>query len=705
MKQLLYTALFYFMALQYANSQQLKSPNGNFTMEFALQSDGTPSYNLNYKSKTVIKPSKLGLELKNDKKSLLNDFTVIDTKTTAFDETWKPVWGEVESIRNQYNELAVTLNQKETDRQIIIRFRLFNDGLGFRYEFPAQKNLVYFIIKEERTQFALTGDHTAFWIPGDYDTQEYDYTTSKLSEIRGLTEKAKTANLSQTSFSPTGVQTSLMLKSNDGLYINLHEAALINYSCMHLNLDDKNMVFESWLTPDEKGDKGYIQAPSHSPWRTIIVSDDAREILTSKMTLNLNDPCKIEDTSWIKPVKYVGVWWEMITGKSSWSYTDEFPSVQLGVTDFSKAKPNSTHGANNANVKKYIDFASANGFDAVLVEGWNEGWEDWFGNSKDYVFDFVTPYPDFDVKGLHEYAKSKGVKMIMHHETSGSVRNYERHLDKAYQFMKDNGYDAVKSGYVGSIISNGDNHYNQFMINHYQYAIEKAADYKIMVNAHEAVRPTGICRTYPNLIGNEAARGTEYQAFGGSKPNHVTLLPFTRLIGGPMDYTPGIFEMDLSKFSPSNKSHVNSTIANQLALYVTLYSPLQMAADFPEHYNEFPDAFQFIKDVAIDWSESNYLEAEPGQYVTVARKAKGTNNWFIGNVNGYEPRTSNISFAFLEKGKKYTATIYADAKDADYKTNPQAYTVRKIEVTNKSKLSQLSAAGGGYAISIIENKN
>ena len=704
MKHLFYTALFCLLVLQYANAQQLKSPNGKFTMEFTLQKDGTPSYNLNYKDKTVIKPSKLGLELKNDKKSLLNDFTVIDTKTAAFDETWKPIWGEVESIRNQYNELAITLNQKETDRQIIIRFRLFNDGLGFRYEFPAQKNLVYFTIKEERTQFALTGDHTAFWIPGDYDTQEYDYTTSKLSEIRGLTEKAKTANLSQTSFSLTGVQTSLMLKSNDGLYINLHEAALINYSCMHLNLDDKNMIFESWLTPDEKGNKGHIQAPAHSPWRTIIVSDDAREILASKMTLNLNDPCKIEDTSWIKPVKYVGVWWEMITGKSSWSYTDEFPSVQLGVTDFSKAKPNATHGANNANVKKYIDFASANGFDAVLVEGWNEGWEDWFGHYKDYVFDFVTPYPDFDVKGLHEYAKSKGVKIIMHHETSGSVRNYERHMDKAYQFMKDNGYDAVKSGYVGDIISNGNNHYNQFMINHYQYAIEKAADYKIMVNAHEAVRPTGICRTYPNLIGNEAARGTEYQAFGGSKPNHVTLLPFTRLIGGPMDYTPGIFEMDISKFSPNNKSHVNSTIANQLALYVTLYSPLQMAADFPEHYNKFSDAFQFIKDVAIDWSESNYLEAEPGQYVTVARKAKGTNNWFIGNVNGYEPRTSNISFAFLEKGKKYTATIYADAKGADYKTNPQAYTVRKIEVTNKSKLSQLSVAGGGYAVSIIENK-
>jgi hypothetical protein len=704
MKQLLHTALFYFFVLHAANSQQLKSPNGKFSMEFTLQKDGTPTYSLNYKDKAIIKPSKLGLELKNDKKSLLNDFAVIDSKTAAFDETWKPVWGEVENIRNQYNELAVTLNQKGTDRQIIIRFRLFNDGLGFRYEFPTQKNLVYFIIKEERTQFAMTGDHTAFWIPGDYDTQEYDYTTSKLSEIRGLTEKAKTNNLSQTSFSPTGVQTSLMLKTADGLYINLHEAALINYSCMHLNLDDKNMVFESWLTPDEKGNKGYIQAPAHSPWRTIIASDDAREILASKMTLNLNDPCKIDDTSWIKPIKYVGVWWEMISGKSSWSYTDEFPSVQLGVTDYSKAKPNSTHGANNANVKKYIDFAAANGFGGVLVEGWNEGWEDWFGHYKDYVFDFVTPYPDFDVQGLHEYAKSKGVKMIMHHETSGSVRNYERHMDKAYQFMKDNGYDAVKSGYVGDIISYGDNHYNQFMINHYQYAIEKAAEYKIMVNAHEAVRPTGICRTYPNLIGNEAARGTEYQAFGGSKPNHVTLLPFTRLIGGPMDYTPGIFEMDLSKFSPNNKSHVNSTIANQLALYVTLYSPFQMAADLPEHYNKFSDAFQFIKDVAVDWSQSNYLEAEPGQYITVARKAKGTNNWFIGNVNGYEPRTSNINFGFLEKGKKYTATVYADGKDADYKTNPQAYAIRKIQVTNTSKLSQWSAAGGGYAISVIENK-
>jgi hypothetical protein len=704
MKHLIFTSLIWLALFSGAHAQQLKSPNEAFTMDFSLQNDGTPTYALKYKNKEVIKTSKLGLVLKNDEKSLLNDFTVVDTKTATFDESWKPVWGEVAEIRNHYNELAVTLNQKGTDRQIIIRFRLFDEGLGFRYEFPSQKNLAHFVIKEERTQFAMAGDHTAFWIPGDYDTQEYDFTTSKLSEIRGLSEKAKTANVSQTSFSTTGVQTSLMMKTADGLYINLHEAALINYSCMHLNLDDKNMIFESWLTPDAIGDKGYMQAPNTSPWRTIMVSDDARDILASKMTLNLNEPCKIEDTSWIKPVKYVGVWWEMITGKSSWSYTNDYPSVQLGVTDYSKAKPNGTHGATTSNVKKYIDFAAENGFGGVLVEGWNEGWEDWFGHSKDYVFDFVTPYPDFDVKGIQAYAKSKGVKMIMHHETSGSVRNYERHMDKAYQFMKDNGYDAVKSGYVGNILPQGENHYNQWVVNHYQYALEKAAEYKIMVNAHEAVRPTGISRTYPNLIGNESARGTEYQSFGGSKPNHVTLLPFTRLIGGPMDYTPGIFEMDLSKLNPDNHSHVNSTIANQLALYVTMYSPLQMAADLPENYNRFLDAFQFIKDVAIDWTESKYLEAEPGQYITVARKAKGTSNWFVGNVNGETPRTSNIKFDFLEKGKKYTATIYADAKDAHYKTNPQAYVIRKVVVTNKSKLSQLSAPGGGYAVSIIEIK-
>ena len=685
-----------------ANSQELKSPNSELTMIFSLENDGTPTYELSYKNKDVIKPSHLGLELKDDKKSLLNDFAILKTENSTFDDTWTPVWGEEKEIRNHYNELAVSLKQNKTNRIVIIRFRLFNEGLGFRYEFPQQENLVYFVIKEERSQFAMTGDHTAFWIPGDYDSQEYDYTESKLSEIREKFDKSVTDNASQEQFSKTGVQTALMMKTTDGLYINLHEAALINYSCMHLNLDEESMIFESWLTPDVNGDKGYMQAPSNTPWRTIMVSDDARDILTSKMTLNLNDPCKIEDTSWIKPVKYIGVWWEMITGKSSWSYTDELPAIQLGVTDYSTVKPNQTHAANNTKVKRYIDFASEHGFDGVLVEGWNEGWEDWFGKSKDYVFDFVTPYPDFDVEEIHKYAKSKGVKMIMHHETSGSTRNYERHMDTAYQFMKDNGYDAVKSGYVGNIMPRGEHHYSQWIINHYQYALEKAADYEVMVNAHEAVRPTGICRTYPNLIANESARGTEFQAFGGSKSNHVTILPFTRLIGGPMDYTPGIFEMDISKLNPNNNSHVNSTIANQLALYVTMYSPLQMAADLPEHYEQFMDAFQFIKDVAIDWDESLYLEAEPGHYITVARKEKASNNWFIGNVNGNNSRTSNIKLNFLEKGKTYMATIYADAKDAHYKTNPQAYTIKIKKVTSKSKLSQLSVPGGGYAISIKE---
>ena len=705
-------------------AQEVKSPDGNIKLNFFLQDEGVPSYTLTYKGKDVIKPSSLGLELrdnsdvnndfndfsvkkedntkKEDKVSLLKGFEINDTKTLTFDETWQPVWGEVKNIRNHYNELAVTLNQPSTDRHIIIRFRIFDDGIGFRYEFPEQKNLTYFVIKEERSQFAMAGDHKAFWLPGDYDTQEYDYTTSKLSEIRGLMSEAITPNSSQTPFSPTGVQTSLMMKTDNGLYINLHEAALINYSCMHLNLDDKNMIFESWLTPDAQGNKGHMQAPSNTPWRTVIVNDDARKVLASHITLNLNEPCKIEDTSWIKPVKYIGVWWEMITGKSSWAYTDDVYSVQLGVTDYNKVKPNGKHAANTAHVKEYIDFAALHGFDAVLVEGWNVGWEDWFGNSKDYVFDFVTPYPDFDVKGVNAYAKSKGVKLMMHHETSSSVRNYERHIDKAYQFMVDNGYNSVKSGYVGDIIPRGEHHYGQWMVNHYQYAFEKAADYKIMVNAHEAVRPTGVCRTWPNLIGNESARGTEYQAFGGNKPNHVTILPFTRLIGGPMDYTPGIFQMEVSKYNPHNNSHINSTIANQLALYVTMSSPLQMAADLPETYNQHLDAFQFIKDVALDWDDSKYLEAEPGEYLTVARKAKGTNNWFIGNVSGENGYLSNITFDFLDAGKTYIATIYSDAKDAHYKTNPQAYTIRKVVVTNKSKLSQKCAPAGGYAISVIE---
>ena len=686
------------------SAQEFLSPNGTFKMSFSLENDGTPMYQLFFKNKEVIKKSKLGLELQKDKKSLLNDFKVIDTKESTFNETWQTVWGEETQIRNQYNELAVKLKQNETDREIIVRFRLFNEGLGFRYEFPQQKNLIYFVIKEERTEFAMTGNHTAFWIPGDYDTQEYDYTESKLSEIRGLFKSAVTENASQKQFSETGVQTSLMMKSADGLYINIHEAALINYSCMHLNLDDATFVFQSHLTPDAQGNKGHIQAPSVSPWRTIIVSNDAREVLASRMTLNLNEPCKIENTSWIKPVKYVGVWWEMITGKSSWAYTDDLPSVQLGVTDYSKVKQSQKHAATTKHVKDYIDFAALHGFDAVLVEGWNEGWEDWFGKEKEYVFDFISAYPDFDVKGIHDYAKSKGIKMIMHHETSGATRNYERHLDKAFQFMKDNGYDAVKTGYVGNILPLGEHHYSQSILNHYQYVTEKAVDYKIMINAHEAVRPTGICRTYPNLIGNESARGTEFQAFGGSKANHTTVLPFTRLMGGPMDYTPGIFEMDIAKLNPGNNSHVNTTIANQLGLYVVMYSPLQMAADLPENYNRFLDAFQFIKDVPVEWTTSKYVEAEPGYYITTARKDKNSNNWFVGNVNGLNKRTSTISLDFLEKGKKYKATIYADANDAHYKTNPQAYKITKQKVTHKTKLQLTTAAGGGYGISIVEVK-
>ncbi len=701
MKKILVACLLFCLFIT-VHAQELSSPNGNSKMVFALQADGSPSYSLQYKTKAVIKTSLLGLELKNDKTSLLNGFTIAGTTNTAFDETWKPVWGETSSIRNHYNEMAVTLNQKETGRTLIIRFRMFDEGLGFRYEFPAQKNLVYFVIKEERTQFAMAGDHTAFWIPGDYDTQEYDYTTSKLSEIKSLLSKAVTANLAQTPFSVTAVQTALMMKTSDGFYINLHEAALINYACMHLNYNDKDMVFTSWLTPDAVGDKGYIQAPSVAPWRTIMVSDDAREILASKMTYNLNEPSKMKETGWIKPVKYMGVWWEMITGKSSWSYTNDFTSVQLGITDYTKATPNGTHGANTAHVKATIDFAALHGFGGVLVEGWNIGWEDWFGNNKENVFDFVTPYPDFDVAGIRDYAKSKNIKMIMHHETSGATRNYERHLDTAFKFMKANGYDAVKTGYVGHMVPAGENHYSQPMINHYQYVVEKAAGYHIMVNAHEAVRPTGIARTWPNMIGNESARGTEYQAFGGSHANHVTILPFTRLLGGPMDYTPGIFEMDISKINPANNSHVNSTIANQLALYVTMYSPLQMAADLPENYNRFLDAFQFIKDVAVDWDDSKYLEGEPGQYITAARKAKGTGNWFVGSVNGEAARVSQITFNFLVPGKTYVATVYADAKDAHYKTNPQAYTIRKVTVSSKSKLAQFCAPGGGYAISIIE---
>lgn len=699
MKLKLIISALLFSALN-VDADVVTSPNGIVSIDFQLK-NGIPTYKVDYKGKPVIKESRLGLELR-DGKNLMDGFEQLNATTSTFDETWQPVWGEVKEIRNHYNELLAELKQPSTDRYMNIRFRVYDDGVGFRYEFPQQKNLVYFVIKEEHSQFAMTGDHTAWWIPGDYDTQEYDYTESKLSEIRSLLPNAVTSNASQTVFSQTGVQTSLQMKTAEGLYINLHEAALVNYSCMHLNLDDKNLIFESWLTPDAEGFKGRLQAPCHSPWRTVMVSDDARDILSSHLILNLNEPCKIEDTSWIKPVKYMGVWWEMIAGGKPWSYTNDIPSVKLGETDYRKVKSNGNHPANTRNVKKYIDFAAKHGFDQLLVEGWNVGWEDWFGNQKDYVFDFVTPYPDFDIEQLNRYAHDKGIRLMMHHETSGSSRNYERHLEQAYQLMNKYGYTAVKSGYVGNILPYGEHHYGQWMNNHYLYCVVEAAKHKIMVNAHEAVRPTGLCRTYPNLIGNESARGTEYQAFGGSKTFHTTVLPFTRLQGGPMDYTPGIFEMNISKLNPNNDSHVNATLANQLALYVTMYSPLQMAADLPENYERFMDAFQFIKDVPVDWDNSIYLEAEPGKYVTVARKEKGTNNWFIGSATGNANHQSVISLDFLEKGKSYVATVYADTKDTDYKDNPQAYQIVKGIVDFKSKLKINTVEAGGYAVSLFE---
>ena len=684
-------------------AQQQTSPDGNVILSFSLKNDGTPSYKVSYKNKPVINESTLGFTLKKAD-PLTNNFKVVDTKKSTFKETWKPVWGEESEILNHYNELLVSLEQNNTNRKMNIRFRVYNEGVGFRYEFPSQKELTYFVVEEELSQFAMTGDHTAWWIPGDYDTQEYDYMESKLSEIRGLMKEAVTENVSQFAFSPTGVQTSLMMKTKDGLYINLHEAALVDYSLMNLNLDDKTFVFQSWLTPDAKGDKGYLMAPCHSPWRTIMVSDDARKILASRLILNLNEPCAIADTSWIKPVKYVGVWWEMITGKSSWSYTNDLPTIDLNTVDYTKTKPNGTHGATNENVRKYIDFAAKHGFDQVLVEGWNVGWEDWFGHKKDYVFDFVTPYPDFDLKALNDYAHSKGVKLMMHHETSGSTRNYERHIKAAYELMNKYSYNSVKSGYVGDILPVGEHHYSQSTINHYLYAIKEAAKHKIMVNAHEAVRPTGICRTYPNMIGNESARGTEYEAFGGNKVFHTTILPFTRLQGGPMDYTPGIFETEMKYVNPNNNNQIRTTLARQLALYVTMYSPLQMAADLPENYEKFMDAFQFIKDVPVDWQKSVYLEAEPGRYITIARKDKHSNDWYVGCTAHEGGHTSELLLNFLDKGKKYEATIYADAKDANWKTNPKAYTITKQKVNAKTKLKLTAAQGGGYAISIKEIK-
>lgn len=703
-------------------AQKVTSPDGKLELRFNVE-DGRPTYILEMDGRTLIAPSHLGYQLKKEngekstdfdwkpshttdkdaerKANFYDGFTLESSDNYSFDETWKPVWGEESSIRNHYNELVVRLKQTKNNRFLNIRFRLFNDGLGFRYEFPDQKNLTYFVVADELTEFAMTGNHLAWWIAGDYDTQEFKYQTTRLSEIRKHMKQAIENNSSSTPAGPTTVQTALQLRTDDGIYLNLHEAACVDYPTMHLNYNEKNNTFVSQLTPDARGDKGYLQTPTVSPWRTVIVGRKATDILASRITLNLNEPCKINDTSWIHPIKYIGIWWDMITGRGKWAYTDAVTSVKLGETDYSRLPPNGEHSANTANVKRYIDFAAKNGIDAVLVEGWNEGWEDWFGHQKDYVFDFVTPYPDFDVKELNRYAKEKGVKLIMHHETSASVRNYERHMDKAYQFMVDNGYNAVKSGYVGDIVPRGEHHYGQWMNNHYLYAIKKAADYKIMVNAHEAVRPTGLCRTYPNMIGNESARGMEYEAFGGNNPNHTTILPFTRSIGGPMDYTPGIFSMDISKMNPNNHNHVHSTLARQLALYVTLYSPLQMAADVIENYEARPDAFQFIRDVATDWDKSLYLEAEPGEFIVTARKAKGKDEWYIGCTAGDHGHKSTIALDFLTPGKDYTATIYADAKGTSWDKNPESYTIKKMKVNNKSVLRNLTGgAGGGFAISI-----
>ena len=711
---------------QITDVNTLSSPDGKLEMSFHLTGDGTPEYTLDYDGRPVILSSGMGFELrgvlkaqkidynadgtvtKSDWKpceSLHDGFAVESVERSSHDETWAPVWGEEDSIRNNYNELAVNLVQASTERRLVIRFRLFNDGLGFRYEFPSQKNLNYFVIKEELTQFAMTADHTAWWIPGDYDTQEYNYTQCRLSEISKHFKEALTGNDSQTPFSINGVQTSLQLRTDEGLYINIHEAALVNYPCMHLDLDPATLTFTSHLTPDAQGWKGRMQTPCKTPWRTIQVAPSATAQLASRMILNLNEPCALEDVSWIHPVKYVGVWWEMISGKGSWNYTDDFSSVKLGETDYSRSTPNGRHSANNANVRRYIDFAAEHGFDEVLVEGWNEGWEDWANCNKDYVFDFITPYPDFDIKALNDYAHSKGVKLLMHHETSASARNYERHMEQAYQLMNRYGYDAVKSGYVGDILPLGEHHYSQWLINHYLYAVTEAARHHIMVNAHEAVRPTGLCRTYPNLVGNESARGTEYQAFGGTPPSHVTVLPFTRLNGGPMDFTPGIFVMDLASATGGrNTSWVNATIANQLGLYVTMYSPLQMAADYPEHYEQFMDAFQFIKDVEVDWRRSEYLLAEPGDYIVTARQGKKSGRWFMGGVNDENARTLSVPLSFLENGKTYEATIYADASDAHYRNNPQSYTITGRTVTSSDSLEIFMAPGGGFAVSFAEQK-
>lgn len=684
-----------------AIAQKLTSPDGNLTMDFHLTADKTPVYSLTYKGKTVIKESRMGF-LVRPSYDFSKNFHIIETKEDASDTTWNTVWGQNSVVRDNHKELFVALEQENTGWKFNIRFRIFDDGLGFRYEFPVQKELRHFSLNEEVTEFQLADNHKAFWIPADYDTNEFQITTSKLSEIPSLIDEARNEALACKSPTPNlAVQTPLMLKSDDGLYINIHEAALVNYPAMHLNLDAETFLMSAHLTPDKNGVKGYIQTGSVTPWRTIIVSDDARDILASNLIINLNEPCKIEDTSWIKPTKYVGVWWEYFTGGgSTWSYTD-CQDIVIGKTDYTKLKPHGHHGANTSHVKEYIDFAAKHGFDAVLVEGWNEGWEDNYAYAKEYMYSFTKAYPDFDVKELQNYAASKGIKIIMHHETTSSVIDYERQMHDAFRFMKERGYDAVKTGYVGPIIPRSEHHDGQWMVNHYNRVVEEAAKYKIMVNSHEAVRPTGMYRTYPNWIAQESARGTEFESFNGIRQDHQTILPFTRLMGGPMDYTPGIFEGDLSVYG-NNKAKVGTTLVKQLALYITMYSPLQMAADLYQNYEKHLDAFQFIKDVAVDWDNTYILEAEPGDYVTIARKARGKNEWFIGGITDENSRVAIINLDFLPKGKKYQATIYADGKKADWKDNPKDYIISNRKVSCKTVLKQKLAAGGGVAISIKE---
>lgn len=701
MKKLILCVMICLFGVGFSLAQTLTSPDGNLVMDFHLSADKTPVYSLKYKGKDVIKESKMGFQIRPSF-DFSKNFRIVETKEDASDTTWNPVWGQNSVIRDNHKELFVALEQEGTGWLLNIRFRLFDDGLGFRYEFPVQKELRHFTINEEVTEFQLAGDHKAFWIPADYDTNEFQITTSKLSEVPQLIDKARDEALACKSPSPNlAVQTPLMLKLDDGLYINIHEAALVNYPAMHLNLDAQTFLMSSHLTPDKNGTKGYIQTGSTSPWRTIIVSDDARNILASNLIVNLNEPCKLEDTSWIKPTKYVGVWWEYFTGGgSTWAYTDT-QDIVIGKTDYTKLKPNGHHDANTAHVKEYIDFAAKNGFDAVLVEGWNEGWEDNYAYAKEFIYSFTKAYPDFDVKELQRYAASKGVKIIMHHETTSSVADYERQMHDAFRFMKENGYDAVKTGYVGPIIPRSEHHDGQWMVNHYNRVAETAAQYHIMVNSHEAVRPTGMYRTYPNWIAQESARGTEFESFNGIRPDHQTILPFTRLMGGPMDYTPGIFEGDLSVYG-SNKAKLGTTLVKQLALYVTMYSPLQMAADLYQNYEKYPDAFQFIKDVAVDWDNTYILEAEPGDYITIARKAKGKNEWYIGGITDENSREAVIDLSFLPAGKKYQATIYADGKTADWRTNPKEYVISTKKVTNKTKLKQRLAPSGGVAVSIKE---